>query len=220
MTLDTRARRAAQGIHRAVEVMELSTFTEVPRKVERFDRFRDRRQRGRRISAIVVAAALMVAAVVVVSTNALDRGQGSGPADQGGDQESAASTVPTPIGTLAVSGAGCRLEAEHGPPVAGLGRLTLVNNTTNRDAWFLLLTFDREVLTFERLEAALPGGILKPGPDAPPRLRLPGAFGVRLVAVRPGTTEAINEWFARGAYAILCDTGRLGGTLVGPIVFE
>jgi hypothetical protein len=40
MTLDTRARRAAQGIRRAVEVMEMSTSTKERRKVERFDRFR------------------------------------------------------------------------------------------------------------------------------------------------------------------------------------
>ena len=39
MTLDTRARKAAQGIRNAVEVMEMSTSTKEPRKVERFDRF-------------------------------------------------------------------------------------------------------------------------------------------------------------------------------------
>ena len=35
MTLDTRARRAAQGIHRAVEVMEMSISTREPRKIAR-----------------------------------------------------------------------------------------------------------------------------------------------------------------------------------------
>ena len=43
MDLETRARSAAQGIHRAVEVMEMSTHTDQPRKVERFDRYRDRK---------------------------------------------------------------------------------------------------------------------------------------------------------------------------------
>ena len=59
MTLDTRARRAAQGIRRAVEVMEMSTSTKEPRKVERFDRFRDRKQRNRRVGALLVAAMLV-----------------------------------------------------------------------------------------------------------------------------------------------------------------
>jgi Tol biopolymer transport system component len=72
MTLDTRARKAAQGIRRAVEVMELSTSTEEPRKVERFDRFRDRKQRNRRIGAFVVAAVLAIAAIVI-TTNVLER---------------------------------------------------------------------------------------------------------------------------------------------------
>jgi Tol biopolymer transport system component len=80
MTLDTRARRAAQGIHRAVEVMEMTTSTKEPRQVERFDHFRDRKQRNRRLGAILVAAALVITAVVLVSTNALDRGDGTTPA--------------------------------------------------------------------------------------------------------------------------------------------
>ena len=71
MTLDTRARRAAQGIRLAVEVMEMSTSTKEPRKVERFDRFRERKQRNRRIGALLVAAVLAIA--TVVATNALDR---------------------------------------------------------------------------------------------------------------------------------------------------
>jgi Tol biopolymer transport system component len=67
MTLDTRARRAALGIRRAVEVMEMSTSTKEPRKVERFDRFRDRKQRNRRIGALLVAAILTIAVIVVAS---------------------------------------------------------------------------------------------------------------------------------------------------------
>ncbi len=72
MMLDTRARRAAQGIRRAVEVMEMSTSTKEPRVVERFDRFRDRKQRNRRIGALLVAAMLAIATVVAV-TNELER---------------------------------------------------------------------------------------------------------------------------------------------------
>jgi Tol biopolymer transport system component len=72
MTLDTRARRAAQGIRQAVEVMEMSTSTKEPRVVERFDRFRDRKQRNRRIGALLVAAMLAIATIVAV-TKELER---------------------------------------------------------------------------------------------------------------------------------------------------
>jgi hypothetical protein len=64
MDFDTRARTAAQGINRAVEVMEMSTKTEQP-KVERFDRYRDRKNRNRRIGAVAVAAVIVILAVVV-----------------------------------------------------------------------------------------------------------------------------------------------------------
>ena len=69
MTFESRARGAVLDIHRAVEVMEMTTSTKEPRTVERFDRFRDRKQRNRRIGAILVAGALVVTAIVVVSMN-------------------------------------------------------------------------------------------------------------------------------------------------------
>jgi hypothetical protein len=72
MTLDTRARRAAQGIHSAVDVMERSTSTKESRNVERFDRFRDRKQRNRRVGALLVAALVAILTIVVV-TNAFVR---------------------------------------------------------------------------------------------------------------------------------------------------
>jgi Tol biopolymer transport system component len=77
MTFESRARGAVLDIHRAVEVMEMSKVTDQkqPGTVERFDRFRDRKQRNRRIGAILVAGALVVAAIVVVSTNMLGNDQ-------------------------------------------------------------------------------------------------------------------------------------------------
>jgi Tol biopolymer transport system component len=51
--------------------MEMSTSTREPRKVERFDRFRDRKQRHRRVGALLVAAVLTIA-TIVVATIALD----------------------------------------------------------------------------------------------------------------------------------------------------
>jgi hypothetical protein len=53
MKFDERARRATQGIHRAVEVMELSS-TKTPQKITRFDQYRARTSRNQRIVAIAV----------------------------------------------------------------------------------------------------------------------------------------------------------------------
>ncbi len=51
MDLDTRARSAAQGIRRAVEVMEMSTDTPQGKKVERFDQYQGRKDRNRKVGA-------------------------------------------------------------------------------------------------------------------------------------------------------------------------
>lgn len=59
MRFDDRAHRAAQGIHRAVEVMEMSS-TETPQRLARFDRYRTRTSRNQRIAAIVVGVGLPV----------------------------------------------------------------------------------------------------------------------------------------------------------------
>lgn len=53
MRFDERARRATQGIHRAVEVMEMSD-TKTPQRITRFDRYRARTSRNQRIVAIAV----------------------------------------------------------------------------------------------------------------------------------------------------------------------
>ena len=72
MTFDTRARRAAQGIHRAVEVMEMSS-TRTSQRVTRFDRYRERKLRNRRIVALAVGVAvplvLLIVAVGVLRSN-------------------------------------------------------------------------------------------------------------------------------------------------------
>ena len=67
MDLDTRARSAAQGIRRAVEVMEMSTDTKQPRKVERFDQYKDRKDRNRKVGALAVAAAVVAVTAVVAA---------------------------------------------------------------------------------------------------------------------------------------------------------
>ena len=83
MTFDSRARAAVLDIHRAVEVMEMTTSTKEPRTVERFDRFRDRKQRNRRIGAILFAGALVVIGIVVVSANMVGKDDGAIPAAPG-----------------------------------------------------------------------------------------------------------------------------------------
>jgi hypothetical protein len=74
MTFDSRARRAVQGIHRAVEVMEMSS-TKTPQRLTRFDRYRDRKSRNQRIAALAVGIAvpvvLLIGAVLVLRS---DRG--------------------------------------------------------------------------------------------------------------------------------------------------
>jgi hypothetical protein len=59
MTFDSRARRAVQGIHRAVEVMEMSS-TKTPQKLTRFDQYRERKSRNQRVVALIVGIALPI----------------------------------------------------------------------------------------------------------------------------------------------------------------
>jgi hypothetical protein len=72
MTFDTRAHRAVQGIHRAVEVMEMSS-TKTPQRLTRFDQYRERKTRNQRIAAIAVGiavpVALLIGAVRVLGSN-------------------------------------------------------------------------------------------------------------------------------------------------------
>jgi hypothetical protein len=64
MTFDSRAHRAAQGIRRAVEVMEMSS-TKTPQRLTRFDEFRERKSRNSRIGAAVVGVGLTLVLVIV-----------------------------------------------------------------------------------------------------------------------------------------------------------
>ncbi len=72
MTFDSRARRAVQGIHRAVEVMEMSS-TKTPQRLTRFDQYREGKSRNKRIAAfamgIAVPVVLLVAAVLVLKSD-------------------------------------------------------------------------------------------------------------------------------------------------------
>ena len=76
MTFDSRAHRAAQDIHRAVEVMEMSS-TKTPTPVQRFDEYRDRKTRNQRIAAVIVGIVvplLLVVGLVRLIGSGNDRG--------------------------------------------------------------------------------------------------------------------------------------------------
>jgi hypothetical protein len=64
MIFDTRARQAAQGIHRAVEVMEMSS-TKTPQRLTRFDQYREGKSRNKRIGAIAVGIAVPLVLLIV-----------------------------------------------------------------------------------------------------------------------------------------------------------
>jgi hypothetical protein len=72
MRFDERARRASQGIHRAVEVMEMSN-TKTPQRLTRFDQYRARTPRNQRIVAIAVGVGvpllLLVGAVRLLGSD-------------------------------------------------------------------------------------------------------------------------------------------------------
>jgi len=62
MMLEERARRAASGIHRSVELMPSRAVADAPGTYEHFVRFLERRRRNERITATVVAMILVAAA--------------------------------------------------------------------------------------------------------------------------------------------------------------
>jgi hypothetical protein len=222
MTLDTRARRAAQGIHRAVEVMEMTTFTKEPRKVERFERFRDRKQRNRRIGAIAVATALAIGALVVVSSGALDRGQGAIP----GDRDEVQPTPPSfeaQIGIVTQSETGCVTDSAIGE--GHLDGLTVVNETDRRVS-FDLAKFVSTDLSYAELEAYVDRERRR-GEAGRSSLGLPKGVEVTVRAeVQPGASSAIAEQIPPGRYAILClrafdqVSSMRPFALAGPVVFE
>ena len=71
MTFDARSRQAAQGIRRAVEVMEMSD-TKTPHRLTRFDRYQDGKSRNKRIAALAlgvgVSLALAITALLVLGS--------------------------------------------------------------------------------------------------------------------------------------------------------
>ncbi len=221
MRLDTRARGAAQGIRRAVEVMEMSTSTKQRGSIERFDGFRDRKQRNRRIGAIVVAAALMVTGIVIASTRVLDRGQVIVPADPDLSPPPMTSVATPELGTLTLSEAGCAVDAtieRH------LGALTAVNED-DRVLAFEVTRFVSTDLTYAQLEAHVDRERRLAEAGRPNLGPPPGAKVLVQREVRPGGSVTLDE-IAPGRYAIVClrlfddGAGMRPFALAGPVVFD
>jgi hypothetical protein len=93
MTFDGRARRAVQGIHRAVEVMEMSS-TKTPQRLTRFDQYRERKSRNQRVVALVVGIALPILLIAGAWRIFGSGGQGGTPASQPPTSASASITPP------------------------------------------------------------------------------------------------------------------------------
>jgi len=231
MTLDTRARRAAQGIHRAVAVMEMSTSRE-PSRLMRFERYRDHKQRNRRLGAVALAAALTIATVVIVRTGALDPGRATVPVAPDGQAEPIA---PTEIGTVTLSANGCTLDALDGPLAAGVVALSAVNGTDGVAA-FDVARFHPEELTYERFAAhiererrrAEAGRPVVDGAYGPfTGLGLPEYAGVLIhEEVRRGRSATMTGTVYPGTYPIVCYRTFDGSTelrpfaLAGPLELE
>jgi len=96
MRFDQRARRAAQGIHRAVEVMEMSS-TKTPQRPARFDEYRERKSRNQRIAALAVGMAVPVVLLISLVLVMRSDGDPNVPA-------TAPSVSPTPVSPTQVSG--------------------------------------------------------------------------------------------------------------------
>jgi hypothetical protein len=209
MDLDTRARRAAQGIRRAVEVREMSLKLEEPENVERFDRYRGRKQRNRRIGAIAVAAVLALVLGIIGTSQILDRNQPVTAVPPDGHVPPDGYVAPvgaTSIGTLTLTKDGCSIA---GAPLNAIAEgdvaLTVINHT-ERPAGFNIMKFVPSVITFQELEASVEkAGRLaeagKPVPDGPPEGVAADLFSGTVSSDR---TRTFTWHLFAGDYAYVC----------------
>ena len=95
MTLDSRARQAAQDIHHAVEEMEMSS-TKTPQRQTRFEEYRKSKSRNKRIAALVVGIAVPILLVIGTVRVLGSGGDDGAPAVQPSTPTSTPTSTATP----------------------------------------------------------------------------------------------------------------------------
>ena len=227
MDLDTRLHRAVQGIHRAVEVREMSLKLEESRKVERFDRYQKRKQRNRRIGAIVVATACVIALAGIAVWNGIDSGNESRPAapPDGASNGAAPVGVVAEIGTFTITDSSCTWDAPAATMPAGQVSLTVVNRTS-ASVLFDVTKFVPEVITYDEFVASANQArrTAERGEPVPPSAPAGVAMGFVSGAVGPDRTRTFTGSVVPGSYVTACFRKFSGvGTSIyaldGPIEF-
>jgi len=239
MTLETRARRAAQGVHRAVEVMEMAKSTKEPTIVEPFERFVETKQRNRRRGAILVAGGVALALLVIVAVTSLGGGSnGRAPATPGGVAPSTGARETIAGGTITVSSDGCSIdtpgtiEAFGGTVTSRL--LTFeVDNSATSDAWFDLVGIDGTGMTYDGFVALTERVASRAdrGKDVGSPREAMTLFAVRdhrvgainTTSIKGGASGTIRALVTPGTYSVVCMEDLGGGELapdtpLGPIV--
>jgi hypothetical protein len=196
VSLETRLRRAAEGIHRAVESKDIS-MQMGERAIERFDRFRSRKVRHRAIGAIVLVASI-VALVLVAAWTAYE----SAPITPGSQ---VSMHVPTNIGTVTITNGGCTLD---GTKNLAAGPFTVtVKNEAPGPRYVLIFNVgnDRRFELLIRYVASLSAGKTEYRHDRLDALILSaGQIAALIDAHDVGT---ISGPLDRGAYVISCLRG-------------
>ena len=227
MDLDTRARRAAQGIRRAVEVREMSLKLEEPRKVERFDRYQDRKQRNRRIGAIVIAATCVIALAGIAIWNGIGSGSEAVPASPPAGAKNGAAPLGTvtDIGRFTITDTSCTWSAPVASMPAGEVSLTVVNRTSDL-ALFDVTKFVPEVITYDEFLASANEArrMAQHGEPVPPSAPAGVAMGFVSGAVGPDRTRTFTGSVVPGSYVTACfrkfpGVGTSIYTLDGPTEF-
>jgi hypothetical protein len=202
MTIESRARSAGQGVRRAVETMETSMKTDERSKVERFDRFRVRKDRNRAIGAVVVALVITAAVLVTVSIG------------RGSRQPVGQPSLETNIGTMTITKDGCTL-AGATDIAAGRFTLTVINKTNSAKGVRAFKTASDA--QFAQLLAYVAG---VKGPTDASRHFLNGniqpfmkfGWGTDL-GLDAHDSSTISGWFDPGTYGFRChgDVEGIGG---------
>jgi hypothetical protein len=193
MTLDTRLRRAAQGIHGAVEMKETLMRTNERDEIDRFDRFRKRSDRNRAMGAIVLVGALV--ALAFAATWMVRETGRVAPADHEG------TTAPTNMGTVTIMKDGSALD---GATHAGAGPFTLTVRNENAGARQIVVFDVGNAQRFERFlgyVARVSAGKARFQYDRMDAFHVRGQI---ITDVDGRDAQTVSGTLAPGTYAIWC----------------